>query len=441
MKIFILFSLISLFFLGAAAGILTLKLISALKIIKDNKKNKEGYASPNTDDLDLSSDEEETDSSLEKEYGIDDKPVSVNEIIRHAGYNVKNYARLISNGLSGFVEEKSGVKEYTWAQKAAIFCIVIGSDISSKIFSFLRNDEIDTVSFEITRVDCVSETDKTRVLQEFFGLVETCGKTLSGGVEYAKELLEKAVGKETAADTLNRLNSSLQIKPFDLIRRTANPNHLVNLLKQEHPQITALVLSYLEPNKASVVLENLPHDMRCDVARRIMEMGVVRPETVREIERVLEKRLSSTEYNSVVLGGVESLVEILNLTNRETEKIIIEELEETAPDLAEQIKERTLVFEDIVMLDDRSIQKIMREVDSQELCKALKSVDSEVQEKFFENMSKRASAMLKEDMEYMGPVRLKDVEEAQQKIICIMRHLEDMGEIVIPRCGETEFVV
>ena len=218
-------------------------------------------------------------------------------------------------------------------------------------------------------------------------------------------------------------------RPFDFIRKV-DPAHILNFIQAEHPQTIALVLSYLEPVKASVVLHSLPGDMQSEVARRIAIMDRTSPEVLRELERVLEKKLSTLsgeDYHAA--GGVQAIVKILNVVGRDTEKKIIEALEDEDPELAEEIKNRMFVFEDIVMLDDRSIQKIMREVDSQELAKALKSVDVEVQDKFFRNMSRRVANMLKEDMEYMGPVRLKDVEESQQKIIAIIKHLEDTGEI------------
>jgi flagellar motor switch protein FliG len=215
----------------------------------------------------------------------------------------------------------------------------------------------------------------------------------------------------------------------------------LNFIQQEYPQTIALILAYLEPGKAAVILQNLPEDMQAEVSKRLATMDRTSPDVLREVERVLEKKLStlsSEDYTAA--GGVEAIVEILNLVDRSSEKSIIESLEEEDPDLAEEIKKRMFVFEDIVQLDDRAIQKVMRDVDQQELAKALKSVDTEVQDKIFRNMSKRAASMLKEDMEFMGPVRLKDVEEAQQKIVSIIRRLEDSGDIVIARSGEDELV-
>jgi flagellar motor switch protein FliG len=337
--------------------------------------------------------------------------------------------------------KKKGQKEYTGRQKAAIFLVTIGSELSSEIFKYLREDEIETLTFEIARLETIDSEQKDAILDEFRELMMANQFISTGGIDYARELLEKSLGSQKAIDIINRLTSSLQVRPFDFIRRT-DPAHLLNFIQQEHPQTIALILAYLEPNKASVILQNLPHEVQSDVARRIATMDRTSPEVLREVERVLEKKLSSlSSEDYTAAGGVESIVEILNLVDRASEKQIIEALEDEDPELAEEIKKRMFVFEDIVLLSDRDIQKVMREVDSQELSKALKSVDTEVQDKIFKNMSKRAATMLKEDMEYMGPVRLKDVEEAQQKIVSIIRHLEDTGEIVVARAGEDELVV
>jgi flagellar motor switch protein FliG len=336
---------------------------------------------------------------------------------------------------------KKGARDFTGRQKAAVFLVSIGSEISAEIFKYLREDEIETLTFEIARLETIEPDQKEAVLVEFQELMMANEFITTGGIDYARELLEKSLGSQKAIDIINRLTSSLQVRPFDFIRRT-DPAHLLNFIQQEHPQTIALILAYLEPNKASVILQNLPHEVQSDVARRIATMDRTSPEVLREVERVLEKKLStlsSEDYTAA--GGVENIVEILNLVDRSSEKQIIEALEDEDPELAEDIKKRMFVFEDIVMLDDRAIQRVMREVDSQELSKALKSVDTEVQDKIFRNMSKRAAQMLKEDMEFMGPVRLKDVEESQQKIVSIIRHLEETGEIVVARAGEDELVV
>jgi flagellar motor switch protein FliG len=345
-------------------------------------------------------------------------------------------------GEGGGGGRKGGIKqELTGRQKAAIFLVTLGSEISAEIFKHLREEEIEALTFEIARLDAVEPEQRDMVLMEFRELMMAQDFITTGGIDYARELLEKSLGSQKAVDIINRLTSSLQTRPFDFIRRT-DPTHLLNFIQQEHPQTIALILAYLEPPKASIILSQLPPETQSDVAKRIATMDRTTPDVLREVERVLEKKLStlsSEDYTAA--GGVESIVEILNLVDRQTEKLIIESLEEEDPELAEEIKKRMFVFEDIVMLDDKAIQKVLREVDTQELAKALKAVDNEVQDKIFRNMSKRAAALLKEDMEFMGPTRRKDVEEAQQRIVAIIRKLEDAGEVVIARSGEEDVLV
>ncbi|MGP1440262.1 MAG: flagellar motor switch protein FliG, partial [Treponema sp.] len=296
------------------------------------------------------------------------------------------------------------------------------------------------IVFEIARIETIESDLKDAVLQEFQELMMAQNFITTGGIDYARDVLEKTFGGQKATEVINRLTSSLQVRPFDFIRRT-DPGHLLNFIQQEHPQTIALILAYLEPNKASQILQNLPDEIQSDVARRIATMDRTSPDVLREVERVLEKKLStisSEDYTAA--GGVDSIVEILNLVDRQSERTIIESLEDEDPDLAEEIKKKMFIFEDIVMLDDRAIGIVLREVNTDELAKALKQVDAEVQDKIFKNMSKRAGSMLREEMEFMGPIRVKDVEEAQQKIVSIIRRLEEKGEIVIARSEEDELI-
>lgn len=317
----------------------------------------------------------------------------------------------------------------------------LGSDVSSEIFKHLREDEIEQLTFEIARLDKIEPEDKDRVLQEFQEMMMAQEFISNGGIDYARDVLERALGTQKAIDIVNRLTSSLQVRPFDFIRRT-DPSHLLNFIQGEHPQTIALILAYLDPPKAAAILSGLNHQIQADVSRRIAKMDRTSPDVLREVERVLERKLStlaSEDFTSA--GGVEAIVEVLNNVDRGTEKIIIEALEEEDPELAEEIKKRMFVFEDIVLLDDRSIQKVLREVETQDLAKALKGVDPEVQEKIYRNMSKRAASLLREDMDFMGPIRLRDVEESQQKIVNIIRKLEEQGDIIVARAGEEELVV
>ena len=351
-----------------------------------------------------------------------------------AGGGEERAAQAQSGG-AGHREELSG------KQKAAIFLVTLGSDISSEIFKHLREDEIETLTWEIARLENIEPEDRDMVLQEFQELMMAQDFITTGGIDYARELLEKSLGSQKAVDIINRLTSSLKTRPFDFIRRT-DPANLLNLIQQEHPQTISLILAYLEPAKASIILAQLPQEKQSDVAKRIATMDRTSPEILREVERVLDKKLSSlSQEDYTAAGGVESIVDILNLVDRTTEKSIIEQLEEEDPELAEEIKKRMFVFEDIVMLDDRAIQRVLREVDTNELAKALKAVDPEVQDKIFRNMSRRAASLLKEDMDYMGPTRRKDVEESQQKIVSVIRKLEEQGDIVIARSGEEDVLV
>jgi flagellar motor switch protein FliG len=331
--------------------------------------------------------------------------------------------------------------QLTGRQKAAIFLVSLGSEVSSEIFKHLREDEIEQLTFEIARLDRIEPGDRDKVLQEFQEMMMAQEFIQNGGIDYARDVLERALGTQKAIDIVNRLTSSLQVRPFDFIRRT-DPSHLLNFIQGEHPQTIALILAYLDPQKAAQILGGLSHQIQADVAKRIAQMDRTSPDVLREVERVLERKLStlaSEDFTSA--GGIDSIVEVLNNVDRGTEKIIIEALEEEDPELAEEIKKRMFVFEDIVLLDDRSIQKVLREVENQELAKALKGVDAEVQEKIYRNMSKRASALLREDMDFMGPIRLRDVEESQQKIVNIIRKLEESGDIIVARAGEEELVV
>ena len=232
---------------------------------------------------------------------------------------------------------KSRIKQaLNGRQKSAIFLVTLGSELSSEIFKHLRDDEIEALTFEIARLESVEADERDNVLSEFKELMMAQKFITSGGIEYARELLEKSLGSQKAVEIINRLTSSLQVRPFDFIRRT-DPAHLLNFIQQEHPQTIALILAYLEPSKASVILGALPHDVQSDVSRRIATMDRTSPEVLREVERVLEKKLSTlSSEDYTASGGVENIVEILNLVDRSTEKIIIEALEEDDPELAEE---------------------------------------------------------------------------------------------------------
>lgn len=335
----------------------------------------------------------------------------------------------------------SAKTEYSGREKAAMLLISLGPEKSAEIFKHLKEDEIEQLTLEIANIRAVTPDEKERVLEEFYQICLAQAYIAEGGIGYAKDILEKALGSQKAVDIINKLTVSLQVRPFDFVRKT-DPSQLLNFIQGEHPQTIALILAYLKPHQASVALSALPQDKQADVARRVATMDRTSPDIIKEVERILEKKLSSlVTEDYTAAGGVQSIVDILNTVDRGTEKFIMETLEIADTDLAEEIKRRMFVFEDILTLDGRSIQRFLREVDNNQLAVALKGATDDVQKLIFANMSKRLSEMIREDLEFMGPVRPKDVEEAQQKIVNIIRKLEDAGEIVISRGGGDEIIV
>ena len=331
--------------------------------------------------------------------------------------------------------------ELSGSQKAAILLIALGPEKSSQIFKHLKEEEIEDLTLEIANTRSVTSAVKDQVINEFYQICLAQQYIAEGGIGYAKELLEKALGAERAIDVISRLTASLQVKPFEFVRKT-DASQLFNFIQDEHPQTIALVLSYLSPMQAAQVLGALPPDRQADVAKRVAMMDRTSPDVIKEVEKVLEAKLSSlVNQDYTIIGGVDAVVEILNTVDRGTEKHIMESLEIDEPELADEIRKKMFVFEDILLLDDRAIQRVLREVDNSDLAIALKGANEEVQGAIFSNLSSRLATMIKEDMEFMGPVRMKDVEEAQQKIVNIIRKLEDSAEIVISRGGGDEIIV
>ena len=326
-------------------------------------------------------------------------------------------------------------------EKSAILLIALGPEKSSKIFKHLKEDEIEQLTLEIANTGSISPQLKEDVLKEFYEVCLAQQYIAEGGIAYAKELLEKALGEEKAKDVIGKLTASLQVRPFEFIRKT-DPSQLLNFIQDEHPQTIALILSYLPSGQSAQVMSALPPEKQADVAKRVATMDRTSPDIIKEVENVLERKLASlVNQDYTIVGGVDAIVEILNAVDRGTERHILETLEIEEPELADEIRRKMFVFEDILSLDDKSIQRVLRDVDNNDLAIALKNANEEVQNVIFNNLSKRLAAMIKEDMDYMGPVRLKDVEEAQQKIVNIVRKLEDSSEIVISRGGGDEIIV
>ncbi|MDR1665388.1 MAG: flagellar motor switch protein FliG [Clostridiales bacterium] len=331
--------------------------------------------------------------------------------------------------------------ELTGREKAAILLISLGPEKSAQVFKHLKEEEIETLTLEIANITTVMPETREEVLNEFYQICLAQQYITEGGIAYAKNILEKALGEARAYEVISRLTVSLQVRPFDFIRKT-DASQIINFIQSEHPQTIALILSYLRPKQAAEVLSSLPQEKQADVARRIAQMDRTSPDVIKEVEKALEKKLSALmteDFTSV--GGVDSVVDILNSVDRGTEKHIMETLEVEDIELSEEIRRKMFVFEDMLQLDNRSVQQVLREVDQKELSLALKNCSEELQNHLFANLSKRLAAMIKEDMDYMGPVRRSDVEEAQQKIVNIVRRLQDAGDIIIARGGGDEIIV
>ncbi|MCR3757824.1 flagellar motor switch protein FliG [Clostridium felsineum] len=330
----------------------------------------------------------------------------------------------------------------TGVQKAAILFITLGPEASASIIKKLPEREIQRITYEIANISSVKNQYKQEVLTEFIEMNKAKDYILEGGVDYARELLSKALGNQRAREILEKVaEETEQYRPFAIARK-ADAHQLLNVIMNEHPQTISLILCYLQADKAAQILSSLPEEVQNDVAYRIANMSNTSPMVIKEIEKVLNTKLSSVVRSDLtVIGGVTTLVDILNQVDRTTEKNITEGLEKENPELAEKVKESMFVFEDIITLDDAAIQRVLREVDNKDLGMALKGCSEEVAEAIYRNQSKRASAALKEDIEFLGPVRLVDVEKSQQKIVSVIRRLDDAGEIVISRGGEDAIIL
>ncbi len=327
-------------------------------------------------------------------------------------------------------------RQFTGKEKVAILLIALGPQKSAEIFKHLNEEEIEELTLQIANMRMVSPEEKKMVIEEFYQLCLAQEYISEGGINYAKEVLERALGSDKAMDIISKLTSSLHVRPFEFIRK-ADPNQLLNYIQNEHPQTIALILSYLSPSQAAQILSSLPIEKQSDVTRRIAIMDRTSPDVIREIEAILESKFSNIltqDYTST--GGIQAVVDILNSVDRGTEKHIMEELDAKDAELSEEIRRRMFVFEDIIILDNRSIQRIIREIDNSQWAIALKGASEEVKEVVFSNMSKRLAEMIKEDIEFMGPVRIRDIEDAQQNIVNVIRKLDEDGEIITPRGGD-----
>ncbi len=321
------------------------------------------------------------------------------------------------------------IQDLDGRQKAALFILAIGSEASSNLYKYLSDSEIELLTTQVASMQNVSSSLLQDVVQEFHTLLKAQEYITSGGLDYARQILEKAMGENRALEIIKKVQMSLQVTGFNILKEV-DPNQLMAFLQKEHPQTIALVMTQLNPVQAATVLADLPPTLQVEVMNRLSQMERVTPETIKAVEKVLESRIDFSQGGHK-LGGVKAAAEILNLVGQRYEKHILNGIAKENPELATEIKNLMFVFEDVIALDDRSIQKILKEVDHKELALALKTASEELRNKILANMSKRASDLVIEELKFMGPVRLREVEEVQQKVIDIIRRLEDEGQIVI----------
>jgi flagellar motor switch protein FliG len=331
--------------------------------------------------------------------------------------------------------------DLTGLRKAAVLLVQMGKEGSARVLAELRETEVEELSSEIVRLGNVDEATADSVLTEFHDLAELRRRTSQGGLEFARQMLEASVGQDRADEILGRLSASLVDVPFSFLQ-DADPRQVLSYLQDEHPQTTALILAHLSAGQASQILSGLSAELQADVAHRIATMDRTSPEIIRDVESTLERKLSSVLQPSDLstVGGLQPLVDIINRADRSTERMILEGLEARSPELAEQVRSQMFMFEDLAALDDRAVQLVLRQVEGGDLATALKGVRGDVREKIMFNMSERARENLADEIDMLGAVRLRTVEEAQAKILSAVRTLEASGQIVVRRGDEDEFV-
>ncbi len=331
---------------------------------------------------------------------------------------------------------RTGRQPLTGAAKAAALLVALGPDLSARVLQHLREHEIETLTVKVATMDRLTEEEVASVVNEAHEVVLAHRYVATGGVDYAREMLSKALGPDRATALIERVVATHPPAPFEFLRKS-DPRQMATFLQNEHPQTIALILSHLQPVQAAAVLTNLGEDLQAEVARRIATMDRTPPEIINRVEEIMRRRLSSLiSQDTRSVGGTGHLVAILTTVDRSTERHILERLTETDPVLAEEVRKLMFTFDDLILLDDRSLQRVLREVDMRDLALALKAARDDLKEHIFSNMSSRAAELLREEISYLGPVRIRAVEEAQQRIVSIVRRLEEAEEIVISRGEE-----
>ncbi len=332
------------------------------------------------------------------------------------------------------------LENITGVQKVATIITAVGSDRAAEIYKHLPEEEVEKVTFEVSKLPFMEMNVVDAILSEFYQLCLTQKVITEGGVTYAKSILEKAFGEQSAEQLMNKVTKSLKVKAFDFMRK-ADPKNMLAIVQNEHPQTIALILSHVRSDQASMVLSELPKDKRVDVVERIAKMDTASPDVIKSIEETLEKKFASViTMDTSDIGGVNYIADVLNQVDRSTEKIIFDELSIRDPDLVTEIRQKMFVFEDILALDESSIQRFIRDVDTKDLAVAIKGSNQEVTAVLYANMPQRMQESIRSDIEYLHNVRMRDVEEAQQRIVSIIRRLEEEGEIVIGKGGGDEII-
>lgn len=325
-------------------------------------------------------------------------------------------------------------------QKAAIVVTSIGAENASEVYKRLSEDDVEKLTFEVSSMPYIEIDKVDAVLNEFYELCLTQKVITEGGLDYARSVLEKAYGPEMAQKLMERVSKSMQSKSFEFIRKSDYKN-LLAIIQNEHPQTIALVLSYVNSEQASKVLQELPKEKRAEVVERIAKMESASPDTVKAIEATLERKFAAVVSMDITeVGGINYVADILNKVDRGTEKFIFDELSAKDPALVDEIKKKMFVFEDILSLDSMSIQRFIRDVEAKDLAVAIKGSNAEVAATLYANMPQRMQESIQQEIEYLHNVRMRDVDEAQQRIVGIIRHLEEEGELVIGKSGEDEII-